>query len=112
VANDVETKKIINNMNLNVHAVHFTADEKLVDLVKSKSEKLNHFYDKITSVDVYLKLDNNSEHIKDKTVEIKVNALHDQIFTKETSKTFEESLSGAIDSTIAKLKKKKESVRG
>ena len=93
-------------MNLNVHPVHFTADEKLIEMITDKSKRLYTFNDKITSIDVYLKLD-GSQNIKDKTVEIKVNIPHDQIFIKETSKTFEESFSTALNSSINKLKKKK-----
>lgn len=98
-------------MNLNVHPVHFTVDEKLVSLIKEKSKKLETFNDSIVNVDVFLKLENGS-HIKDKTVEIKVSIPHNQVFVKHTSKTFEESFSLALDSTINKLKKKKEIIKG
>jgi putative sigma-54 modulation protein len=92
-------------MNLNVHPVHFTADQKLIDLVKEKIQKLEQFHDKINRVDVYLKLENVSEQIKDKVVEIKVNVSHTLIFVKHISKTFEESLTLSLNSTINKLKK-------
>lgn len=98
-------------MNLNVHPVHFKADEKLIKLVREKVEKLNIFNDTITSVDVYLKLD-GSQVVKDKIVEIKVNILKNQIFVKEKTKTFEESLSIALDSAISQLRKKKEMLKG
>lgn len=97
-------------MNLNVHPVHFDVDEKLINLIKEKVEKLNSFNDTITSVDVYLKLD-GSQAIKDKIVEIKVNILKNQIFVKEKSKTFEESLSIALDSIIIQLRRKKEMLK-
>ncbi len=96
----------------NVHAIHFDADEKLVSLIKEKSEKLHHFNDTITSIDVYLKLESGSQHIKDKTVEIKINILKHQIFVKHTSKTFEESLKMSLESVVTKLKKEKELLKG
>jgi putative sigma-54 modulation protein len=99
-------------MNLNIHPVHFTADEKLIILVKEKCEKLNHFNENIVSIDVYLKLENNSQQVKDKTVEIKLNVLHSQIFVKSTTKTFEESFSNALNSSISVLKKKKGIIKG
>lgn len=99
-------------MNLNVHNVHFDADEKLIKLIEEKSKKLYNFNDTITSIDVYLKLENTSEFVKDKIVEIKVNVLKSIIFVEETSKTFEESFSSALDSTIKQLKKKKEILKG
>jgi len=110
MAYDIKIKKI--NMSLNVHNVHFDADEKLVKLIEEKSKKLYNFNDTITSVDVYLKLENTSEFVKDKIVEIKINVLKDILFTKESSKTFEESFAMALDSSIKQLKKKKEILKG
>ena len=45
-------------MNVNIQTVHFDADVKLVEYVKSKSQKIGTFNDKIIKVDVFLKLDN------------------------------------------------------
>jgi putative sigma-54 modulation protein len=56
-------------MNVNIQTVHFDADDKLVDYVSRKLEKLNTFHDRILKVDVYLKLDNVVHTIKDKVVE-------------------------------------------
>lgn len=98
-------------MNLKIHPIHFEADEKLINLIKEKTEKLKNFNDTITSVDVYLKLD-GSQVVKDKIVEIKVNILKSQIFVKEKTKTFEESLSIALDSATSQLRKKKEMLKG
>jgi putative sigma-54 modulation protein len=95
-------------MDVKIHSVHFNSDEKLVNLINEKCLKMENFNDTITSIDVYLKLENVSDHIKDKTVEIKANVLKDQIFTKSTTKTFEESFSNALSSMVTQLKKKKE----
>jgi putative sigma-54 modulation protein len=53
-------------MNVNIQAVHFTADKKLIDYVKDKLQKLNNFSDRIIQVKVFLKLDNVVHTIKDK----------------------------------------------
>lgn len=98
-------------MNLNVHPVNFNSDDKLISLIEEKVKKLNIFNDTITSVDVYLKLE-GSHAVRDKVVEIKVNVLKNQIFVKEQTKTFEESLSIALDSAISQLRKKKEILKG
>ena len=45
-------------MNISIQTVHFDADEKLLDLVQKKLEKLATFHDRITRVEVFLKLDN------------------------------------------------------
>ena len=94
-------------MSLNVHCIHFDADEKLISLIKQKSQKLNVVNDSITSIDVYLKLD-GSQHIKDKIVEMKINIPGDTIFVKAKSKSFEESLLSVLDSSVVILKKRKE----
>jgi putative sigma-54 modulation protein len=45
-------------MNVNIQTVRFNADSKLTEYVNRKLEKLNTFHDRITKVEVYLKLDN------------------------------------------------------
>ncbi len=95
-------------MNVNIQTVHFDADEKLVDLVTRKVEKLNTFHDKITKVDVFLKLDNLVHTIKDKVVEIKVHVPKHEFFVKTSSKSFEESFDSAFESIINQIKRKKE----
>ena len=95
-------------MNVNVHSVHFDADNKLVEYVKTKVQKLSQFHDKIILADVYLKLDNIVHTIKDKVVEIKVHIPKHDLFVKASSKSFEESFDDALDAIINKIKRKKE----
>jgi putative sigma-54 modulation protein len=95
-------------MNLQIHAVHFTADHKLIEHVQEKAKKLNTFHDKIVEVEVYLKLDNVVHNIKDKVAEIKVHIPKHTFFVKHESKTFEESFDGAIKAIINQIKHKKE----
>ena len=95
-------------MNVNIQTVHFDADSKLVDYVQKKISKLNQFHDRITKVDVYLKLDNVVHTIKDKIAEIKVHIPRHEFFVKQSSKSFEESFDTALDSVIIQIKRKKE----
>ena len=95
-------------MNVNIQTVHFDADEKLLELVTKKVEKLNTFHDRITKVDVFLKLDNLVHNIKDKVVEIKVHVPKHEFFVKTSSKSFEESFDSAMDSIVNQIKRKKE----
>jgi putative sigma-54 modulation protein len=95
-------------MNVNIQTVHFDADSKLVDHIKVKSDKLTHFHDRITSIDVYLKLDNIVHNIKDKVAEIKVMVPGHEFFVKQSSKSFEESFDAALESVINQIKRKKE----
>ncbi len=95
-------------MNVNIQTVHFDADSKLTDHIENKCAKISHFHDRITKVDVYLKLDNVVHTIKDKIAEIKVMVPGHQFFVKQSSKSFEESFDGALDSVINQIKRKKE----
>ncbi len=97
-------------MNINIQTVHFDADEKLLELVERKVQKLATFHDRITKVDVFLKLDNLVHAIKDKVVEINVHIPKQDCFVKATSKSFEESFEQAFESVTNQLKKKKEKV--
>jgi putative sigma-54 modulation protein len=95
-------------MNTQIHAVHFDADAKLIHHVNKRLTKLPSFHDRITSVEVYLKLDNLAHQIKDKVAEIKVNVPQHQFFAKHGSKSFEESFDHAFDSLLIQIKRKKE----
>ena len=94
-------------MNVNIQTVHFDADEKLVTYVEKKLAKLTQFHDRITKVDVYLKLDNVVHNIKDKIAEIKVHIPRYDFFVKHSSKSFEESFDEALNSVIIQIKRKK-----
>jgi putative sigma-54 modulation protein len=95
-------------MNINIQTVHFDADEKLLALVARKVQKLTTFHDRITKVDVFLKLDNLVHAIKDKVVEINIHIPKQDCFVKATSKSFEASFEHAIESITKQLKKRKE----
>jgi putative sigma-54 modulation protein len=95
-------------MDVNIQTHHFDADSKLVSYVEKKLLKLDQFHDRITKVDVFLKLDNVAHKIKDKIAEIKVHIPRHDIFVKHSSKSFEESFDFALDSLITQMKKKKE----
>jgi putative sigma-54 modulation protein len=95
-------------MNVNIQTVHFDADSKLVSYVEKKLAKLFQFHDRITKVDVYLKLDNVVHNIKDKIAEIRVHVPKHEFFVKHSSKSFEESFDEALDSVIVQIKRKKE----
>lgn len=95
-------------MNVNIQTVHFDADSKLVTYIEKKLSKLLQYHDRITKVDVYLKLDNVVHNIKDKVAEIKVLIPRHEFFVKQSSKSFEESFDSALDSLITQIKRQKE----
>ncbi len=95
-------------MDVKIQTVHFEGDEKLIELVRKKVEKLNTFHDRITKVDVFLKLDNIVHALKDKIVELRVHVPKHDFFVKASSKSFEESFDSAYMSIVNQLKRKKQ----
>ena len=75
-------------MKVNVHAVNFTVDRKLVDFVQVRMDKLEKYYDKVVSSDVFMKVEKTSDK-ENKTVEIKINVPGDDFVVKKTAKSFE-----------------------
>jgi putative sigma-54 modulation protein len=95
-------------MNVNIQTVHFDADNKLIDYINQKLQKLKNFNGRIIEVNVFLKLDNVVHLIKDKIAEIRVHIPRHNFFVKSTSKSFEDSFDDALNSMIAQIKKHKE----
>ena len=88
--------------------LHFDADSRLLDHVNAKIEKLKTFHDKIIGAEIYLKLDNMSQQVRDKVAEIKIYVPKHTYFVKHQSKTFEESFDLAFNSIVSKVKREKE----
>ena len=97
-------------MKVDVHAVNFNIDKKLVDFVQEKLDKLEKYYDKVVSSDVFLKLENTSDK-ENKTAEIKIHVPGDEIVVKKTSKSFEEAVDLASSSADRMLIKRKQKIR-
>jgi len=95
-------------MNVNIQTVRFVADRKLLDYIEKKMEKLDNFHKRIISVNVFLKLDNVAQTIKDKIAEIRMHVPRHDFFVKAGSKSFEESFDQAFESLLVQLKRKKE----
>jgi putative sigma-54 modulation protein len=95
-------------MNVNIQTVRFDADSKLIEHVSKKIQKLSIYHDRITKIDVYLKLDNVVHQIKDKVAEIKVKVPRHELFVKQSSKSFEQSFDIAFESIISQIKRLKE----
>ena len=98
------------DVKLNVRSVHFDADQKLIDFIQEKINKLSQYFDKIIDADVYLKLENVS-NLENKTVEIRVNIPGNDLFAKKTSKSFEESTDEVTEALRRQIKRHKEKVR-
>ena len=97
-------------MRVQVHAVHFSADQKLIRFVRRKLEKLETFYDRMVHGEVFLRL-NNSEGIENKTVEISLKVPGSVLFAKEHARSFEAATDLATDALRNQLKKFKTKLR-
>lgn len=96
-------------MTVVINNVGFSADDKLKDFIKDKVGKLDRFYNRITSVEVFLKLENSGK-VKDKIVEMKVSVPRKQLICKHEDKVFEAAVDNCVDSLSRQLKKYKEKV--
>ncbi|HMI06938.1 MAG TPA: ribosome-associated translation inhibitor RaiA [Flavobacterium sp.] len=96
-------------MKVNVHAVNFNVDQKLVDFIQERMDKLEKYYDKIVSSDVFLKVENISEKAN-KIAEIKVHVPGDEFLIKKQCKSFEEAVDQCVESAERLLLKRKEKV--
>ena len=97
-------------MKVNTQAVNFNADQKLIDFIQNRMDKLDLFYDKVIQSDVYLKVENTSDK-ENKTAEIKIHVPGDEIVVKKTCKSFEEAVDSAASSAERMLVKRKEKIR-
>ncbi len=97
-------------MKVNAQSVNFNADATLIQFVQNRLDKLETFYDKVVSSDVYLKVENTSSK-ENKIVEIKLQVPKDKFIVKKQCKSFEEAVDSACSSLERKLKKRKEKMR-
>jgi len=93
-------------MKLTVHSLKFDADEKLLNFIQKKVDKLETYYDRVVDVEIYLKL--NNDRTENKTVEMKLNIPGSQLFSKEQSKSFEEATDVVVDALRRQLRKYKD----
>ena len=96
-------------MKVQVHAVHFSADQKLIDFIQRKINKLETFYDRMVNGEVFLRL--NNQGIENKTVEIILKVPGGSLFAKEHASSFEAATDTATDALRMQLKKFKTKLR-
>jgi ribosomal subunit interface protein len=98
-------------MNINLNAVHFTPDQKLVDFANKKLNKLDTFFEGIISAELILKV-LKPEAAENKVAEIKLSIpSNGYLFAKKEADTFEEAIDLAIDAIRRQLTKFKEKLK-
>ena len=94
-------------MKVQMHSVHFDADQKLLDFVQQRLNKLETFYDKVTEGEVIMRL-NNKDGVDNKTVEIKLLVPGNILFSQEDASSFEAAADAAAESLRRQITKHKE----
>lgn len=99
-------------MEVKINSVHFNADDKLVEFVNKKVNKLDTFFDGIIKAEVTLKVA-KPETAKNKVSEVKVSLpATDYLFAKKQADSFEEATDLALDAVKKQLGKYKEKLKG
>ena len=96
-------------MKVSVHAVNFSVDGKLVDFVQERLNKVEKFYDKVVSADVFLKVVKTSDK-ENKVAELRINVPGDDFMVKKQCKTFEEAIEQTAESAERLLIRRKEKI--
>jgi putative sigma-54 modulation protein len=94
-------------MKVQMHSVHFDADQKLLDFIQQRLNKLETFYGKVTEGEVIMRL-NNKDGIENKTIEIKLLVPGSTLFSQEDAASFEAAADAAADSLRRQITKYKE----
>jgi len=96
-------------MKLQMHSIRFDADQKLVDFIQKKADKLDKFFDRIIDGEVFLRLDKDDD-MENKIMEIKLNVPKQQLFAKEKAKSFEEAADQAVEALRRQIMKHKDKI--
>ena len=94
-------------MDIKIHSIHFDADQKLLNFINEKVEKLQQYHDNIVAVEVFLRLDKNDSR-ENKLTEIKVLIPGKELFAKKKCSSFEE----ATDLTTEALRRQINKYKG
>jgi putative sigma-54 modulation protein len=98
-------------MKTEIQSIHFKADQKLVDHIEKKLQKLATYYDGIIDAKVFLKLDNSNSR-DNKQIEIKIHVQNQTIFKTQTGHSFEAATDLCIDALKTQIKRYKEKLSG
>lgn len=97
-------------MDIKMHSIRFDADQKLLDFIDGKVNKLPTVYDGIMGAEVFLRLDNDDER-ENKVVEIKLDVKGQSVFAKKQCRTFEEATDLSVEALKKQLVKRKQKIR-
>ena len=93
-------------MDIQMNAVHFKADQKLLKFIQEKLNKLEQFNDQIVSAEVFLRLENDRDK-ENKIAEIKLHVPGKDLFAKKQCKSFEEAADVVVEALRRQIMKEK-----
>ncbi|MGB0427950.1 MAG: ribosome hibernation-promoting factor, HPF/YfiA family [Flavobacteriales bacterium] len=96
-------------MKVTIQSDGFTVDQKLVNFIESKLNKLETFYDAILESTVYLRVEPSRDK-ENKLTEVKLHISGHEFIVKKQTKTFEESTDQCAEALRRILIKHKEKV--
>ncbi len=97
-------------MKVYTESVQFKADQKLLDFIEKKLNKIDHYFDRIIDARVTLKLENTGQ-VRDKIAEVRLKVPGDLLVAKESQKTFEAAIDAVVDVLKRQLIKFKEKTK-
>jgi putative sigma-54 modulation protein len=99
-------------MKLDIQSIHFDADQKLLEFIQKKCDKLETFFDRITHGEVFLRLEKNHENKREnKVVEIRLHIPGSTVFVSEQNISFEAATDSAVEALRSQLTKAKEKMK-
>ena len=97
-------------MQITIHSLRFDADQKLLNFIHKKIEKLIRFDDELISTDIFLRIENATDK-SNKLVEIKINTGFNELFASKKFESFEEAVDLVQEILIRQVKKNKQKKR-
>lgn len=94
-------------MKVHTESVQFKADQKLLDYIGKKMERLERFFGNIINAEVKLRLENSGQ-VRDKVAEIRIFVPGQNFFAKETDKSFEAAVLETVSDLRRQLERHKE----
>jgi len=94
-------------MKIRIQSINFDATAQLETYINKKLSKLEKIFDKIETIDAYLKVV-KPESAANKEAEIKVSAPGIEFFASKTCDTFEEAVDLCVDALDKQVRKHKE----
>lgn len=93
---------------VNVNAIHFRADSKLVNFVEQKFERLQRVFGRMLEAEVTLKLQDTGGKIQEKIAEVRLHVPGGWLVDRKTGRTFETAIMASMDALKRQLIRHKE----